>query len=76
MVQEPKFEKVYLITNVRLEAKDLISVELLDETSNPATGMVKRGILYMAANDDYFGLLQAPVPSKKVKVTIVTITPT
>jgi hypothetical protein len=70
MVQEPKFEKVYLVTNVRLEAKDLMAIELLDETSTPQTGMVKRAIFYMAANDDYLGLLQGPVPSKRVKVTI------
>ena len=70
MTEAPKYEKVYLVTNVRSETKDLIAVELLDETSDPQRGIIKRLVLFVAT-DDYLNLLQKPVPTSKLKVTIV-----
>ena len=72
------FEKVYLIMNVQAQAKEketgkyLMNLQLLDESSTAATGMIK-GVTF-AMHEDEYKALGKPTPPQRVKVTIAPLT--
>lgn len=70
MSEEGKLEKKYLITNVRAESKEIMSLEVLDETSTPQA--VKRAVFWLA-NDEY-AKLGEPSINRRIIVQ-VTVEP-
>jgi len=65
-------EKKYIIATVRLESKDIVSVEMLDESSQPP--IVKTAVFRFGI--DEFEALEKPTVRQKVKVTIEVEKPT
>jgi len=62
-------EKKYVIVAVRLESKELVSIELLDESSAPPT--VKTAIFRLGIDDfQALGLPTVTTKGEKLKVTI------
>jgi len=66
----PTLEKKYKIIGGRQESPDILSLELLDESSQPP--IVKTAIFRLGINDD-FKALGEPTFTKKLKVTIEVV---
>jgi len=66
----PALEKHYTIVGGRQESPDIVSIELLDETSKPP--IVKTAVFRFGIADDFKALGQ-PTFTKKLKVTIEVV---
>ena len=64
-------EKTYVVVTVRLESKDIISVEMLDQDSAPPT---VKTVVFRMGKDEYEALGNPPV-SEKIKVVLEVAKP-
>lgn len=61
-------EKTYILVNARLESKEIVSLELLDESSQPST---VRTAVFRLAKEDYEALGKPSVGEKfSIKVEV------
>jgi len=59
-------DKVYVIVSVRSESKDIISLELLDESSQPP--VIKTAFFRLSPEE--YKELGEPVVQKKIKISM------
>jgi len=59
-------EKVYVLATARLESKDVVSLEILDQTSQPP--IVKTAVFRIGT--DEYAELGKPTVGSKLKVTV------
>jgi len=59
-------EKTYVIVTVRLESKEIVSIEMLDEASEPPT---VKTVVFRMGKDEYEALGSPPV-GEKTKVAL------
>jgi len=64
-------EKNYVIVTVRLESKEVVSMEMLDEASAPPT---VKTVVFRMGKDEYEALGNPPV-SEKIKVVLEVAKP-
>lgn len=64
-------EKVCIVVGVRVESKEVVSMELLDETSAPPVAET----ITMRLRTEKYEQLGAPAANRKLKVTIEPISP-
>jgi hypothetical protein len=72
-MSEPKLEKNYLVTNVRLETKDGVSLELLDDSLPQVPGFIKRVVVWIPLTE--YAALGKPAINQRMKALFSLVQP-